>query len=433
MLLEDNKNIIKQKDLLYIQKITNVIVFGGEDVISNDIATSLIQNPIIATPTSVKAESSSYNSIKFTWSAVIGANGYEIYRATSTTGTYSSLVETTYLYYTNSGLITGNTYYYKMRSYRTVGKIRVYGNWTVAVYAKPILAPPINVSATRISSNSIKLTWSAVTGANGYEVYRATSSTGTFSSLIETAYLYYTNSGLITGKTYYYKMRSYQKVGTIRVYSNWTAATYKVITSIVFNNLVQPNPVYGKYQGLKVEILDQYKYGFLIRKSNGIQMWVASTSVSVATNPVTNTNYLDTKQLETYVNTTSTFVSNTNFFTWVDLNRQRVSVFTGSAGRWVLLKTYSCASGNNTTPSKRGLFTVQDKGYSFVAGSGVIVKYWTRYSGNYLLHSILLTTSGSIYDGTVGIRASHGCIRMPLDMAKWYYEKIPRGSLIWVN
>ena len=162
-------------------------------------------------------------------------------------------------------------------------------------------------------------------------------------------------------------------------------------------------------------------------------MWVASTSVSVASNPATNTKYLDKKQLETYVNITSTFVSNTNYFTWVDLNRQRVSVFSGSAGRWVLLKTYSCATGNNATPSKRGLFTVQDKGYSFVAGSGVICKYWTRYSGNYLLHSILLNTSGSIYDGTVGKRASHGCIRMPLDMAKWYYEKIPRGSLIWVN
>jgi lipoprotein-anchoring transpeptidase ErfK/SrfK len=61
------------------------------------------------------------------------------------------------------------------------------------------------------------------------------------------------------------------------------------------------------------------------------------------------------------------------------------------------------------------------------------VKYWTRFSGNYLLHSILLTASGKIYNATVGKRASHGCIRMPLDMAKWYYEKMPSGSLIWVN
>ena len=86
VLLVDNKNITKQKDLLYIQKITNVIVFGGEDVVSNDIATSLIQKPIIATPTSVKAVSSSYNSIDISWSGVTGENSYEIYRATSTSG-----------------------------------------------------------------------------------------------------------------------------------------------------------------------------------------------------------------------------------------------------------------------------------------------------------------------------------------------------------
>ena len=96
------------------------------------------------------------------------------------------------------------------------------------------------------------------------------SSTGTYSILVETGYLYYTNSGLITGKTYYYKIRSYRNVGTTRVYSNLTAATYKVITNIVFNNLVQPNAVYGIYLGLKVEIIDEYEYSYLI-KSNGIE------------------------------------------------------------------------------------------------------------------------------------------------------------------
>ena len=117
----------------------------------------------------------------------------------------------------------------------------------------------------------------------------------------------------------------------------------------------------------------------------------------------------------------------------MDLNRQRVNVFTGSAGHWVLIKSYSCATGNNVTPSKRGLFTVKDKGYSFVTDSGLICKYWTRYSGNYLLHSILLRPSGSVFDATVGRRASHGCIRQPLDIAKWYYDNVSRGSLIWVN
>lgn len=310
---------------------------------------------------------------------------------------------------------------------------KVYSDFSTMISVRPIPATPINVKATRISSKSIKITWSAVTGTNGYEIYRATSRTGIYSVLVNTSYLFYTNSGLTTVKNYYYKIRSYRTVGKVREYSNWVVANSKIITNIVYNNLVQPNAVYGKYSGLKVEIIDQSNNTFLIKKSNGTQMRVACNKVYVPTNPATNTKYLDKNQLETYVNFTSAFVSLTNYFTWVDLNRQRVNIFAGGAGHWVLIKTYSCATGNNSTPSKRGLFTIQDKGYSFVTDSGALVKYWTRYSGNYLLHSIILTPSGKVLDSTVGRRISHGCIRMPLDMAKWYYDKIPRGSLIWVN
>ena len=44
---------------------------------------------ILTVPTNLKAASASYSSIKLTWSAVAGASGYAVYRATSLTGTYS--------------------------------------------------------------------------------------------------------------------------------------------------------------------------------------------------------------------------------------------------------------------------------------------------------------------------------------------------------
>ena len=43
VLLVDNKDITKQKELLSKEKITNLIIFGGEGVIKSDIITSLIQ------------------------------------------------------------------------------------------------------------------------------------------------------------------------------------------------------------------------------------------------------------------------------------------------------------------------------------------------------------------------------------------------------
>jgi fibronectin type 3 domain-containing protein len=95
------------------------------------------------------------------------------------------------------------------------------------VYAKPVPAVPANLKAARLSSTSIKLTWSSVPGASGYELYRSTSSSGKYYFIKRTSSLYYTNSGLTKGKTYYYKLRAYRTVGTTKVYSGWTTVIGK--------------------------------------------------------------------------------------------------------------------------------------------------------------------------------------------------------------
>jgi len=411
----------------------NLFDFTSTGITEN---TTLYAKWIVVTPvcpTGLTATSKGYNSISIKWGAVTGASGYEVYRVTSNAGTYTLISTINATNYINTALITGSNYYYKVKAYRVVDNVKTSSGFSDSVSSKPIPSAPINFKTTRISSNSIKLTWSGVSGANGYELYSSTSSSGTYKLLTKTTSTYYTNSGLITGKTYYYKIKVYRTIGKTSIYSDWTAMATKIIADIVYNNLVQPNAVYGKYAGVKVEILDETNNRFLIKKPNGAQTWVSCNKVLVPSNPATNTKYLNKKQLETYVNITCNFVSKTNYFTWVDLNRQRVNIFAGSAGHWVLIKAYSCGTGNNITPSKRGLFTIKDKGYSFVAGSGTIVKYWTRYCGNYMLHSIILTNYGRVADGTIGKRVSHGCIRMPVDMAKWYYEKMLKGSLIWVN
>jgi fibronectin type 3 domain-containing protein len=181
-----------------------------------------IGKAIPVTPTSVKAASASYNSLKTSWSAVSGATGYEIYQATSSAGTYSNIGTTTSTSFTKTGLTTNQTYYIKVRAYKTVGSTKVYSNYSTVVNAKPIPSVPTSFQAARASSTSVKLTWGAVTGATGYEVYRATTSTGTYSLLKATTSLTYTNSGLTTGKTYYYKVRAYRTIGTTKVYSSWT-------------------------------------------------------------------------------------------------------------------------------------------------------------------------------------------------------------------
>lgn len=210
----------------YYYKIQTYFTFDNGEKIYGAFSPVVSAKPVLAVPASPKAASASYSSIKTSWTAVSGASGYEVSRATSSTGTYSVVGNTTTATsLTNTGLSTNKVYYYKIRAYRMVGTTKVYSGYTTVVSAKPIPSVPTNFKAARYSSTSIKTTWIAVTGASGYEVYRATSSTGTYSLVKTTTSLYFTNTGLTTGRTYYFKARSYKLVGTVKVYSGWTAVS----------------------------------------------------------------------------------------------------------------------------------------------------------------------------------------------------------------
>lgn len=93
---------------------------------------------------------------------------------------------------------------------------------STTLYAKWVVASPTSPKATTASKTSIKLTWTAVNGVYGYEIDRATSSnfTGKVTTTTKTGTI--TAGGLVKGKTYYFRVRAYSYVGTVKVYSNYT-------------------------------------------------------------------------------------------------------------------------------------------------------------------------------------------------------------------
>lgn len=125
--------------------------------------------------------------------------------------------------------------------------------------------------------------------------------------------------------------------------------------------------------------------------------------------------------------------SYTNYLIMVSLSQQQVYIFNGTAGKWKLINTFSCASGRPETPTIRGNFYVGDKGTQFVTDNGVYCKYFSQISGNYLFHSILYDAKGNVLDSTLGAVASHGCIRLALENAKYIYYNVPIGSGIWIH
>lgn len=149
-----------------------------------------------------------------------------------------------------------------------------------------------------------------------------------------------------------------------------------------------------------------------------------NSTVNIALN-----NYKSVSQLESSINSLKV-TSNTNYYIRVDLKNQRVNIFKLKNGKWILDKSFICSSGNYSSPTIKGNFTIKNKGPMFRAGSNTICKYFTQFSGDYLFHTVLLDNNGTIQDGRLGTPLSHGCIRLAIDDAKYIYTSIPYNTSV---
>ncbi|WP_418752019.1 CAP domain-containing protein [Frisingicoccus sp.] len=111
-------------------------------------------------------------SVKLSWSPVAGAEGYAIYRQIGK-GKFQYVYMTEKLSYVDSKC-SGNEYnFYRVYAcYKDNGKVVVGapGNY---VYSKPGISAVAKITAEATGSKEITITWSKVTGADGYVVFRA--------------------------------------------------------------------------------------------------------------------------------------------------------------------------------------------------------------------------------------------------------------------
>jgi fibronectin type 3 domain-containing protein len=165
-----------------------------------------------AAPTGVTATAQSSNSISVSWAYVSGADSYRVYRANSPYEYYSPHDTAYNTSYTDTGLSSNTTYYYKVSAYNNSAGEGEQSYSISATTAIDTLATPTNVTATAQSSNSIYVSWSQVSGASGYHVYRADSS-GIYSTLPDIFGISFTNTGLLPGTTYSYRVSAYNNSG----------------------------------------------------------------------------------------------------------------------------------------------------------------------------------------------------------------------------
>ncbi len=159
------------------------------------------------------------------WDAVPAADGYKLYRKVSG-GSWTVIKNTAVATkYTDTGVAEGKTYYYMVRSH--IGGVLSTG-WsaTVKSIAIPVTPKPVTITGLRYADGKVSVNWSAVSGVDGYRVFRKTDGGSWARINNNTTATTLTDPNVTPGTKYYYVVRS--QVGG--VYNTGWAATAQSIT-----------------------------------------------------------------------------------------------------------------------------------------------------------------------------------------------------------
>lgn len=162
----------------------------------------------LSAPTNVTAVQKG-DAIMVSWNYVSNAARYIVYARQGSNATTSSFsASDTYVTYTPERKTSGYCYF-KVKAVAYDGTESSYSTEVACMY-KPgssggnddVLSAPTGVSAVKEGS-SIKISWNTVSAATSYNVYRSSSSGGTFSKLGSATNTLYTDNSPLSGYNYY--------------------------------------------------------------------------------------------------------------------------------------------------------------------------------------------------------------------------------------
>ena len=174
--------------------------------------------------------SDSKNQVTLGWKKVSKAQGYDIYRSDKSNSGFekiASISSESTLTYTDKGVKSGNTYYYKIAAtYKIKGSA---GRGSYSKVTEVAVLKQGSISSITLGDNNVlNISWNSVANASGYELAGAVSEKGTYTTLQTSGATSFTHSNLVQGTTYYYKVRAYKDLSNgIRMYGPWSAVKAK--------------------------------------------------------------------------------------------------------------------------------------------------------------------------------------------------------------
>jgi fibronectin type 3 domain-containing protein len=183
---------------------------NGEESLPSDIANAIPESIIPSAPTGLTATAGDAK-VTLTWNAVAGASGYNISRSLSSTEGFIQI--NTVLVTTTSFEDTTATndvkYYYFVKAVDSNGEESLPSTIANATPSSPTLSAPTGLTATA-GDAKVTLTWNAVAGATGYNVYRSTTPGSGYTKIntVPINATSYEDAEVSNDETYYYYVKA---------------------------------------------------------------------------------------------------------------------------------------------------------------------------------------------------------------------------------
>ncbi|MBN1267780.1 MAG: sortase [Anaerolineales bacterium] len=178
-------------------------VEGCGDDYCNDLTNNDTGWRALTAPANLSAtDGTDTSQVIITWDSAAGAEYYEVWRATSSTGTKTRIEDsTTSLFFNDTSAAVGTTYYYWATVCTAANGCSDYSNEDTGWRG---INPPAGLTASDGQYDQIFINWNDVPGMTHYILYRAETETGTKTSLGAVIPSQYTDTSLTPGQTYYY-------------------------------------------------------------------------------------------------------------------------------------------------------------------------------------------------------------------------------------
>ena len=112
----------------------------------------------------------------------------------------------------------------------------------------------------------------------------------------------------------------------------------------------------------------------------------------------------------------------------------RTALFKGKKGKWVLKKWWRCTTGKKGTETPAGTFTIGRKAGSFLTTDyKYTCWYFSVFKKKCGYHSVIYKLGSKTKvksTNQLGHNKSHGCVRLPIEAAKYIHHNIPKGTKV---